>query len=57
MEINKKRSFKFINKDIPKVAEYEVEAFELLASVSGANYTDDQALYKELITTTIQFSL
>ncbi|PFG04217.1 hypothetical protein [Bacillus sp. es.034] len=43
----------FINEDIKRVAEYEVVAFESLASVSGVNYTDDETLYKELTSTTI----
>ncbi|PFA68074.1 hypothetical protein CN378_08155 [Bacillus sp. AFS015802] len=48
-----KAIIEFINEDIQKVAQYEVLAFESLASVSGVNYTDDQTLYQELTTTTI----
>jgi hypothetical protein len=48
-----KAIIKFINEDIQRVAEYEVMAFESLASVSGVNYTDDETLYKELTSTTI----
>ncbi|MFI8687824.1 hypothetical protein [Rossellomorea sp. NPDC077527] len=43
----------FINEDIKKVAEYEVAAFQSLASVSGVHYTDDPTLYRELTTITI----
>ncbi|WP_406685998.1 hypothetical protein [Rossellomorea vietnamensis] len=48
-----KAILQFINEDIYKVAEYEVVAFQSLASVSGVNYTDDQTVYRELTTITI----
>lgn len=48
-----KAILQFINKDIYKVAEYEVIAFQSLASVSGVNYTDDPTVYNELISNTI----
>ncbi|CAN7152411.1 hypothetical protein [Rossellomorea sp. LjRoot5] len=48
-----KAILRFINEDIYKVAEYEVVAFQSLASVSGVNYTDDQTVYRELTTNTI----
>ncbi|WGG45635.1 hypothetical protein [Rossellomorea sp. DA94] len=48
-----KAILQFINEEIYKVAEYEVVAFQSLASVSGVNYTDDQTVYKELTTITI----
>jgi hypothetical protein len=48
-----KAILQFINEDIYKVAEYEVVAFQSLASVSGVNYTDDPTVYKELISSTI----
>lgn len=48
-----KAILQFINEDIYKVAEYEVVAFQSLASVSGVNYTNDQTVYRELTTVTI----
>jgi hypothetical protein len=48
-----KAILQFINEEIYKVAEYEVVAFQSLASVSGVNYTDDQTVYRELTTITI----
>jgi hypothetical protein len=48
-----KAILQFINEDIYKVAEYEVVAFQSLASVSGVNYTNDQTVYRELTTITI----
>ncbi|MEI2665830.1 hypothetical protein [Rossellomorea sp. LJF3] len=48
-----KAILQFINEDIYKVAEYEVVAFQSLASVSGVNFTDDQTVYRELTTITI----
>jgi hypothetical protein len=43
----------FINVDVAAVSTYEVQAFDSLASVSGANYTDDKTMYLELVETTI----
>ncbi|MGF3105547.1 hypothetical protein [Rossellomorea sp. DUT-2] len=48
-----KAILQFINEDIYKVAEYEVVAFQSLASVSGVNFTDDPTVYKELTRNTI----
>jgi hypothetical protein len=48
-----KAILQFINEDIYKVAEYEVVAFQSLASVSGVNYTDDPTVYNELTSNTI----
>ncbi|MGM0752838.1 MAG: hypothetical protein ACQET6_13025 [Bacillota bacterium] len=48
-----KAILQFINEDIYKVAEYEVVAFQSLASVSGVNYTDDSTVYNELTSNTI----
>jgi hypothetical protein len=48
-----KAIIQFINEDIYKVAEYEVVAFQSLASVSGVNYTDDPTVYNELTSNTI----
>jgi hypothetical protein len=48
-----KAILQFINEDIYKVAEFEVVAFQSLASVSGVNYTDDPTVYKELTSNTI----
>jgi len=48
-----KAILQFINEDIYKVAEYEVVAFQSLASVSGVNFIDDPTVYKELTRNTI----
>ncbi|MBP3041663.1 hypothetical protein J9303_19670 [Bacillaceae bacterium Marseille-Q3522] len=43
----------FINKEVKKTSDLELEAFQSLYSVSGDNYTDDQTVYHELVNTTI----
>lgn len=53
-DVDKQKAIlQFINEDIYKVAEYEVVAFQSLASVSGVNYTDDPTVYHELTRNTI----
>lgn len=53
-DVDKQKAIlQFINEDIYKVAEYEVVAFQSLASVSGVNYTDDPTVYNELTNNTI----
>ncbi|BCB06049.1 hypothetical protein [Bacillus sp. KH172YL63] len=48
-----KAILEFINEDVYRVAQYEVVAFQSLASVSGGNYTDDPTVYEELTSNTI----
>ncbi|WP_019244267.1 MULTISPECIES: hypothetical protein [Bacillus] len=43
----------YINEDIKKVSDYELEAIESLGKVSGENYTDEETFYKELVNKTI----
>ncbi|RID87798.1 hypothetical protein D1970_02840 [Mesobacillus zeae] len=44
---------RFVNDEAQQASDYEMEAFESLASVSGKNFTDDLTLHTELVTNTI----
>ncbi|WP_404446062.1 hypothetical protein LG307_20645 [Sutcliffiella horikoshii] len=43
----------YINTELPKVAELELEAIDSYSSVSGQNYTDDWTMYEIIDTVTI----
>jgi hypothetical protein len=38
----------YINTELPKIVQYEIDAIAAYESVSGANYTDDYTLYATL---------
>ena len=43
----------YINTELPKVADLELEAIDSYSSVSGQNYTDDWTMYEIIDTVTI----